>query len=53
VGSYHYGDDRFKQSIRAASGRVGGAALEDLLRNGALRWMGMEGNNVQVWRTAD
>jgi hypothetical protein len=29
------------------------AALEDLLRKGALRWVGLEGNNVQVWRTAD
>lgn len=28
-------------------------ALEDLLRKGALRWVGMEGNNVQVWRTVD
>ena len=29
------------------------AALEDLLRKGALRWVGLDGNNVQVWRTAD
>jgi hypothetical protein len=29
------------------------AALEDLLRKGALRWVGVEGNNVQVWRTED
>ena len=29
------------------------AALEDLLRKGALRWVGLEGNNVQVWRTED
>jgi hypothetical protein len=28
-------------------------ALEDLLRKGALRWVGLDGNNVQVWRTAD
>ena len=28
-------------------------ALEDLLRNGALRWAGLDGGNVQVWRTAD
>ena len=28
-------------------------ALEDLLRKGALRWVGLGGNNVQVWRTAD
>ena len=28
-------------------------ALEDLLRKGALGWVGLEGNNVQVWRTAD
>ena len=29
------------------------AALEDLLRKGALRWVGLKGSNVQVWRTAD
>ena len=29
------------------------AALEDLLRKGALRWVGLEGSNVQVWRTED
>ena len=28
-------------------------ALEDLLRKGALRWVGLGGGNVQVWRTAD
>jgi hypothetical protein len=28
-------------------------ALEDLLRKGALHWVGLDGNNVQVWRTAD
>jgi hypothetical protein len=25
-----------------------GAALEDLLRKGALHWVGLDGNNVQV-----
>ena len=29
------------------------AALEDLLRKGTLRWVGLEGSNVQVWRTED
>jgi hypothetical protein len=29
------------------------AALENLLRKGALRWVGLEGSNVQVWRTED
>ena len=29
------------------------AALEDSLRKGALRWVGLEGDNVQVWRTDD
>jgi hypothetical protein len=29
------------------------AALENLLRKRALRWVGLDGNNVQVWRTAD
>jgi hypothetical protein len=29
------------------------AALESLLRKGALRWVGLEGSNVQVWRTED
>jgi hypothetical protein len=29
------------------------AALEDLLRKGALRWVGLDGINVQVWRTKD
>lgn len=28
-------------------------ALEDSLRKGALRWVGLEGDNVQVWRTDD
>ena len=28
-------------------------ALEELLRKGVLRWVGLDGNNVQVWRTAD
>ena len=29
------------------------AALEDLLCKGALRWVGLDGSNVQVWRTED
>jgi hypothetical protein len=28
-------------------------ALEDLLRHGGLKWAGLAGENVQVWRTAD
>jgi hypothetical protein len=28
-------------------------ALEDLLRRGGLKWAGLAGDNVQVWRTAD
>jgi hypothetical protein len=29
------------------------AALEDLLRRGGLKWAGLTGETVQVWRTAD
>ena len=29
------------------------AALEDLLRRGGLKWTGLAGETVKVWRTAD